>query len=194
VREIVNSVVTSYTFPIWRVDQLAPKENLIIRTLLGNKRVVLRENPLKPPTWASSWSGPPPGGSSSSKERKKNKTGLIKPIENWTSQIKGESWKPYFREIPLKIFKYHMMREFSRLMPQMIWFSHPKEQAMFFQNEPTQPRISIVWRLGKVNEAKQKNFNVRKQKKWKLKKTKQQPRSLVWVHKQNEVGQTEHAE
>ena len=39
VKEIVNTLVTSYTFPLRRID---PKENLVIRTSLENKRVVLR--------------------------------------------------------------------------------------------------------------------------------------------------------
>jgi len=39
---------------------------------------------------------------------------------------------------------------------------------MFSQNEQVQPQISLFQRLGKVNEPKQKNFHVRKQRKWKL--------------------------
>jgi len=42
-----------------------------------------------------------------------------------------------------------------------------------------------------VNEPKQKNFHVRKQRNWKSNKKGQQPRSFVWVRKQNEVEQAE---
>ena len=42
-----------------------------------------------------------------------------------------------------------------------------------------------------MNEPKQKNFRVRKQRKWKLNKKGQEPRSLVWVHEQNEAEQAE---
>jgi len=68
----------------------------------------------------------------------------------------------------------------------------PQEQEMFFSaDEQVQPRISIFQRLGKINEPKQKNVRVRKQKKWKLKKKKQQPRSFICVQGQNDVRQIE---
>ena len=71
VREIVNSLVTSYTFPLRKIDQSVPKENLVIRTSLGNKRMVLMKNLSNPLTEASSSSGSPPGGLSQSRRRKK---------------------------------------------------------------------------------------------------------------------------
>jgi len=43
----------------------------------------------------------------------------------------------------------------------------------------------------KVNEPKQKNIWVRKQRKWKLNKKGQQPRSFVWVREKNEVEQAD---
>jgi len=42
VKEIVNTLVTCFTFSLRRIDQSIPKENLVVRTSLGNKRVVLR--------------------------------------------------------------------------------------------------------------------------------------------------------
>ena len=89
VREIVNSLVTSYTFPLRRIHQSVCKENLAIKTSLGNKRVVLRENLSNPLTGASSSSGSPLGGPSSSKRSKNNKRGLAK--ENQKLNISLES-------------------------------------------------------------------------------------------------------
>ena len=37
-------------------------------------------------------------------------------------------------------------------------------------------------------------MQVRKQKKWKLKKKKQQPRSFGWVHEQNDISQVKQVE
>jgi len=91
VREIVNSLVTSYTFPLRRIDQSVPKENLVIRTSLNNKRVVLRESLSNPLTGASSSSGSPPGGPSSSKRSTKNKRGLAK--ENQKLNISLDTFK-----------------------------------------------------------------------------------------------------
>jgi len=66
---------------------------------------------------------------------------------------------------------------------------------MFSQNEQVRSRILVFQRLGKINESKQKNIQVREQKKWKLKKKKkQQLRSFTWVCEQNEVGRAKHAE
>jgi len=48
-----------------------PKENLVIRTSLGNKRVVLRGSSLASSTDAPFSSTPPPGESSSPKRRQK---------------------------------------------------------------------------------------------------------------------------
>ena len=62
IREIVNSLVMSYTFPLRQIDQFMPKENLVIRTSLGNKRVVLRGNISNSPTEASSSSNLPTRG------------------------------------------------------------------------------------------------------------------------------------
>ena len=64
----------------------------------------------------------------------------------------------------------------------------------FFADEQVQSRISVFQRLGKINEPKQKNVRVRNQKKWKLKKKKQQPRSFVWVRGQNNVSQIKQVE
>jgi len=46
-----------------------PKENLVIRTTLGNKRVVLRGSSSNPLIGASSSCAPPSGGPSSSQSR-----------------------------------------------------------------------------------------------------------------------------
>jgi len=71
VKEIVNTLVTSYTFPLRRIDQLMPKENLVMRTSLGNKRVVLRGSFSASSTDAPFSSSLPLGGSSSLKRRQK---------------------------------------------------------------------------------------------------------------------------
>jgi len=73
VRKIMNSLVTSYTFPLRRIDQSMPKENLVIRTSLGNKRVVLRGSSLNPMIGASTSGTPPSGGPSSSQSRREKR-------------------------------------------------------------------------------------------------------------------------
>jgi len=69
VGEIVNSLLTSYSYPLRQTDQLVPIENLIIRTSLDKKSVVLRGNSSNSPTEASSSSGLPPRESSQSQRR-----------------------------------------------------------------------------------------------------------------------------
>ena len=71
VKEIVNTLVMSYTFPLRRIDQSMPKENLVIRTSLGNKRMVLKGSSSTFLTDAPSSSALPLIGSSSSKGRQK---------------------------------------------------------------------------------------------------------------------------
>jgi len=65
---------------------------------------------------------------------------------------------------------------------------------MFSQDDWGQPRISVFQRLRKVCEPKQNNIQIRKQKRWKLKKKKQHPRSLGWVCEQNDISQFEQVE
>ena len=67
----------------------------------------------------------------------------------------------------------------------------PQEQKMFSQDKQVRPWISVFQRFGKVNEPKQKNIRVRKQKKWKLNKKRQQFRSFLWVREQNQVEQAD---
>jgi len=69
VREIANSLTTSYTFPLQRVNQSMPKENLVIRTSLCNKRLVLRGSSSNPLIEAST-SGAPPSGEPSPSQRR----------------------------------------------------------------------------------------------------------------------------
>ena len=63
----------------------------------------------------------------------------------------------------------------------------PEEQEMFSQDKQVQPQVSVFQRLGKVNEPKERNIQVRKKKKWKMNKNRQQFRSFVWVREQNKV-------
>jgi len=86
VKEIVNTLVTSYTFSLRRIDQAMPKENLVIRTSLSNKRVVLRGSSSTSSTDAPFSSTLPPGGSSSS-ERRQNKGNKRRFVET-SKQIK----------------------------------------------------------------------------------------------------------
>jgi len=67
VKEIVNTLIKSYAFPLQRIDQPMPKENLVIRTSFSKKRVVLRGGSSTSSTNATSSSTRPPGGSSSPK-------------------------------------------------------------------------------------------------------------------------------
>ena len=62
---------------------------------------------------------------------------------------------------------------------------------MFSKDKQVQPQVSVLQRLGEVNELKQNNIQVRKKKKWRLNKKRQRFRSFVWVREQNEVGQVD---
>ena len=73
VREVVHFFIASYTFPLSRTDKSVPKENLVIRTSLGNKRVVLRGSSLNPMIGASTSGTPPSGGPSSSQSRREKR-------------------------------------------------------------------------------------------------------------------------
>jgi len=70
-----------------------PKENLIIRTSLGNKRVVLRGNSSNSLTEASSSSSPSLRESPQSQRRKKenNKRGLAKANKQISISLEGGS-------------------------------------------------------------------------------------------------------
>jgi len=168
-----------------------PKEKLVIRTSLGNKRVVLRENTSNYPVEASSSNVPPPGGVSQSRRRKKgnNKRGFDEANKqiniSHESGVLKASFQADVSETLLVsndegVLKAHAMND--------LVFT-PQEQEMFFSaDEQVQPRISVFQRLAKINEPKQKNVRVRNQKKWKLKKKTQQPRGFVWVQGQNDVS------
>jgi len=111
VKEIANTLVTSYTFPLSRIDQSMPKENLVIRTSLGNKRVVLRGSSSTSSTDALFSSTIPLGGSSSPKRRQKK--GNKRRFAETNKQIKiahdGGVSKDHFKEIPFKIFRCQMV-------------------------------------------------------------------------------------
>jgi len=96
VREIMNSLVTSYTFPLRRINQSVPKENLVISTSLGNNRVVLRENLSNPLTGASSLRSSPLEGPSSSKRSKLNKGGLAKDNQKLSISLESGALKASF--------------------------------------------------------------------------------------------------
>jgi len=99
VRKIVNSLITSYTFSLGRIDQSVPTENLVIRTSLSNKRVVLRGNSSNSPIKASSLDGPPLRESSQSQKRsKKNNTrGLAKTNKQINISHEGGVLKASFQ-------------------------------------------------------------------------------------------------
>ena len=99
VREIVNSLVTSYTFPLRSIDQSMPIENLVIRTSLGNKRVVLKGSSSNPLTEASTSGTPPSGGPSSSQSRqgKGNKKRFVIIDEQVSISHQGEVLKGLFQ-------------------------------------------------------------------------------------------------
>jgi len=69
---------------------------LVIKTLLGNKRVVLRKNPSNPPTEASFTSNTRLGGPSSSKRRKNNKRWLVKANKKLNISHEGGVLKASF--------------------------------------------------------------------------------------------------
>jgi len=132
VREIVNSLVTSYAFSLRRIDQSVPKENLVIRTSLRNKRVLLRENPSNPLTGASSSSGSPLGGPSSSKRSKKNKRGLAKENQKINISLESGVLMASFQENTLKNpQKSHNGGILKAYTTNDMVFT-PREQEMFF--------------------------------------------------------------
>jgi len=59
IKEIVSPLVTSFTFPLQRIDKSMPKENLITRTSLSNKRMVLKGSSSNPLTKVSTLGAPP---------------------------------------------------------------------------------------------------------------------------------------
>jgi len=115
IKEIVNSLVTSYTFPLQRIDQSMPIENLVIRTSVGNKRVVLRGNSSNPLMEAPSLGAPSPGGPSPFQRRwkKDNKRRFVEANKQINISHEGEG---SFQGDTFEIFRYDMMGEFSRHM------------------------------------------------------------------------------
>ena len=98
VRKIVNSLIASYTFPLRRIDQSIPKQNLIIRTSVSNKRVVLRGSSSKSPNRSVTSDAPPSGGPSSSQSRwgKGNKRRFIVTDEQVSISHEGRVLKGSF--------------------------------------------------------------------------------------------------
>ena len=143
VREIVNSLVTSYAFSLRRIDQSVPKENLVIRTSLRNKRVVLRENLSNPLTGASSSSGSPPGGPSSSKRSNKNKGGLAKENQKLNISLESGVLKASFQDNTLENLQISHDGGILKAYTTNDMVFTPQEQEMFSQNEQVQPRISV---------------------------------------------------
>ena len=139
----MNSLVTSYTFPLRRIDQSIPKENLVIRTSLGNKRVVLRENLSKPLIGASSSSGSSPGGPSSSKWSKKNKRGLAKENQKLNISFKSGVLKASLQENTFGNLQISNDGGILNAHTTNDMVFTPREQKMFSQNEQVQPRISV---------------------------------------------------
>jgi len=130
VKELVNILVTSYTFSIRRIDQSMPKENLVIRTSLRNKRMVLRGSSSTSSTDTPFSSTLPPGGSSSLKRRWKK--GNKRRFAETDKQIKishaGGVLKGSFQGDTFQIFRCQIMGEFLRPMPRITWFSRPKNK------------------------------------------------------------------
>lgn len=142
VKEIVNSLVTSYTFPLRRIDQSMPKENLVIRTSLGNKRVVLRGNTSNFSIEASSSNRPPPGGLSQSRRRKKanNKKGFDEANEQVNISHEGGALKASFQaDVSEALRVSHDGGVLKAHATNDLVFT-PQEQEMFFStNEQVQP-------------------------------------------------------
>ena len=170
-----------------------PKEKLVIRTSLGNKRVVLRENTSNYPIEASS-SRPPPGGVSQSRRRKKGNTkrGFDEANKQINISHEGGVLKASFQaDVSEALQVSHDGGVLKAHTTNDLVFTPQEKEMFFYADGQVQPRISVFQRLGKINEPKQKNVRVRNQKKWKLKKKKQQPRSFVWIRGQNDVSQIE---
>jgi len=145
VKEIVNTPVTSYTFSLRRIDQSMPKENLVIRTSLGNKRVVLRGSSLTSSTDTPFSSTLPPRGSSSPKRRQKkgNKRRFAKTdkqikISHEGGVLKGSFQGDTFQNLQVSndggVLKAYATDDLVFM---------PQEQEMFSQDRQVQPRVSV---------------------------------------------------
>jgi len=160
-----------------------PKENLVIRTSLGNKRVVLRGSSSASSTDATFSNTLPLGGSSSPKRRQKkgNKRRFAETdkqikISHEVGVLKGSFQGDTFQNLQVSndggVLKAYATDD--------LVFT-PEEQEMFSQDKQVRPRVSVFQRLGEVNKPKERNIQVRKKRKWKLNKKRQQFRSFVWV-------------
>jgi len=158
-----------------------PKENLVIRTSLGNKRAVLRGSSSASLTYAPFSSTLPPGGSSSLKRRQKkgNKRRFAETdkqikISHEGGVLKGSFQRDTFQNLQVSndggVLKAYATDD--------LVFT-PEEPEMFSQDKQVRPRVSVFQRLGKVNEPKERNIQVRKKKKWKLNNKRQRSRSFV---------------
>jgi len=111
-----------------------PKENLVIRTSLGNKRVVLRGNPSNSPIEASSSNRPPPRGLSQSQKRKKAK-GFNEVNKQINISHEGGALKASFQADAFEALQMsHDGGVLKAHATNYVVFT-PQEQKMFSQNE-----------------------------------------------------------
>jgi len=156
VKKIVNTLVKSYTFRLRRIDQSMPKENLVIRTSLGNKRVVLRGSSSASLIEAPFSSTLPPRGLSSPKRRQKkdNKRRFAEThkqikISYESGVLKGSFQGNIFQNLQVSndggVLKAYAMDD--------LVFT-PEEQEMFSQDKQVQPQVSVFQRFGKSMNPK----------------------------------------
>jgi len=145
VKEIVNTLLTSYTFPLRGIDQSMPKENLVIRTSLGNKRVVLRGSSLTSSTDAPFSSTLPSGGSSSLKRRQKK--GNKRRFAETNKQIKisheGGILKGSFQGDTFQNLQVSNNGGVLKAYATDDLVFTPKEQEMFSQDKQVRLQVSI---------------------------------------------------
>jgi len=156
VGEIVNSLIASYTFPLRRIGQSMSKENLVIRTSLSNKRVVLRGSSSNPLIGASTSGAPSSGGPSScqSRQGKGNKRQFVVTEELVNVTHEGGVLKGSFQGDTSE--NLHVSHDGGVLKAYAIndLVFTPQEQKLFSQEKQVQPRVSVSQRLGTVNEPK----------------------------------------
>jgi len=88
-----------------------PKENMIMRTSLSNKRAMLRGYSSNPPIEASSSSNPHPRGSLASQRRMKKENKRRLAEANKQLNVSHEDGVIKVEGIPPKNVKYHMKEE-----------------------------------------------------------------------------------
>ena len=132
------------------------KENLVIRTSFGNKRVALRGSSSNPLIEVFTLGTPTSGGPSSSQSRrgKGNKRRFVVIDEQLNISHEHKVLKGSFQGDTSK--NLHISHDGGVLKAHAIndLVFTPKEQELFSQDKQVKPRVSVFQRRRKVNEPK----------------------------------------